>query len=93
MTIYQVVENSQALDSASDYDRGVFYYEGRDTRILKICSSLEIAERFLSTLGDNYLITIKQDNLYYDPDHPEYGPEEYPDVTMNRFTIEAIEIE
>ena len=42
---------------------------------------------------DNYLITIKEDNMYYDPNNPEYGPEYYPEIVINRFTVETIEIE
>lgn len=90
MTIYQVVENFQSIDYDS-YDEGL--YNGKDVRVLKLCSSLEIAERFLSTLKDNYLMTIKENNLYYNPECPEDGPEMFPEVNINRFTIEAIEIE
>lgn len=93
MLLYQVLENFQNTDSIC-YGDG-YYYTGRGYKVLKLCSSLEIAERFLSTLEDedNYLITIKEDNMYYDPTDSENGPEYYPEIVINRFTIEAIEIE
>ena len=92
MMIYQVVENRQKIDNICN-DTGVYIYDGKSVKVLKLCSSLEIAERFLSTLPDNYLITIQEDNLYHHPDDPESGPQSYPEIVVNRFTIKAIEIE
>jgi hypothetical protein len=92
MLIYKVVENHQEIDNVC-YDTGRYTYDGKRVKVLKLCSSLEIAERFLSTLLDNHLITIKEDNLYHHPDDPNSGPERYPEIVINKFTIEAIEIE
>jgi hypothetical protein len=90
MLLYKVVENSQAT---TDTWHDMWEDCGVDSRDLKLCSSLEVAERFLKSLEGNKFIKINNFNQYYDPAEPENGPKYFPCTYVWKYAIEAIEIE
>jgi hypothetical protein len=90
MLLYKVVENSQAI---TDPYHDMWEDCGVDSRDLKLCSSLEVAERFLKSLEGNEFIKINNFNEYYDPAKPENGPKYFPCTYVWKYAIEAIEIE